>query len=258
MKARKILWVDLQPSLYRLFKRTAQTLGKNFEVSRWTFEHDLDESCNTEEVHKLLKQTIGNASSPVHLIGHGISGTVAYQYAQKYPRNISSLLLLSVDANSSNQWTNYYQSMRSQLPCPRQHILSHLSSLLIDSHSEQIQEIMSKMLAKCLDNDFIYGSIIKSQTIENLSKINLPTLIINSSNDFVVNEQSHERWMHYLKPGDCYQNMAKGRHFFPFTEWIQTAEMISAFIEMIPEQEENIFPECYRRINTNKINSQLK
>ena len=34
--------------------------------------------------------------------------------------------------------------------------------------------------------------------------------------------------------------MAKGRHFFPFTEWIQTMEMISAFIEMIPDQEENI------------------
>ena len=84
---------------------------------------------------------------PVHLTGHGISGTVAYQYAQKYPRNISYFYCYPVDANSSNQWTNYYQSMRDQTPCTRQHILSHLSSLLIDSHSEQIQEIMSKMLA---------------------------------------------------------------------------------------------------------------
>ena len=88
MNTSKILWIDLQPSLYCLFKRTAQTLGQNFKVKRWAFEHDLDESCDVEVVHSLLRQTIENCSSPVHLVGHGISGTIAYLYAQKYPKNI--------------------------------------------------------------------------------------------------------------------------------------------------------------------------
>ena len=255
MSTREILWVDLQPSLYCLFKRTAQALGQRFMVKRWAFEHDLDESCNIEEIHKYLKQTIGNASSPVHLIGHGISGTITYQYAQKYPKNISSITLLSVDTNSTNQWTNYYQIMRSKLLCSRQYILSHLSSLLIDNQTEQVQNTMTKVLAKCLDNDFVHGSIIKSQSVENLSKIKIPALIINSSNDFVVNEQSHERWMHYLKPGDCYQNIAKGRHFFPFTEWIQTADMIAAFIEMIPHDKQNLISEYYKKMSTSETNS---
>ena len=103
MKTGKILWIDLQPSLYCLFKRTAQTLDQHFEVKRWSFEHDLDESCDVDIVHSLLRQTIDNSSSPVHLIGHGISGTIAYLYAQKYPKDISSVSMLSVDTNSTNQ-----------------------------------------------------------------------------------------------------------------------------------------------------------
>ena len=123
MKSSKILWIDLQPSLYCLFKRTAQSLSEHFEVKRWSFEHDLDESCDVDVVHSLLRQTIQNSSSPVHLVGHGLSGTVACLYAQRYPKNISSVSLLSVDIKSTNQWTSHYQSMRSQLPCSRLNIL---------------------------------------------------------------------------------------------------------------------------------------
>ena len=132
MSTSQILWIDLQPSLYCLFKRTAQSLGQHFEVKRWSFEHDLDESCDVEVVHSLMRHTIENSSNPVHLIGHGISGTIAYLFAQKYPNNISSVSVLSVDTHSTNQWTSHYQSMRSQLPCSRFHILSHLSRLLVD------------------------------------------------------------------------------------------------------------------------------
>ena len=56
MNTSQILWIDLQPSLYCLFKRTAQALGQNFEVKRWSFEHDLDESCDVEVVHSLMRQ----------------------------------------------------------------------------------------------------------------------------------------------------------------------------------------------------------
>ena len=97
MSTSQILWIDLQPSLYCLFKRTAQSLGQHFEVKRWSFEHDLDESCDVEVVHSLMRHTIENSSNPVHLVGHGISGTIAYLFAQKYPNNISSVSVLSVD-----------------------------------------------------------------------------------------------------------------------------------------------------------------
>ena len=255
MEDRKILWVDLQPSMYCLFKRTAQRLSKHFEVKRWAFEHDPDESCDVDIVHSLLRQTIKSSSSPVHLIGHGLSGTIACLYAQKYPKRIASVTLLSVDIKSTNQWTSHYQSMRSQLPCSRYHILSHLGRLLVDNKTEQIQNVIAKLLARCLDNDFVQGSIIKDQTISNLSKINSPVLVINGGKDFVIDDQSHERWKYHLKPGDCYQRIDNGRHFFPFTEWSQTANMIESFINMVPDQKHNLIPDCYKNLSSGKTNS---
>ena len=255
MNSIQILWIDLQPSLYCLFKRTAQTLGQNFKVKRWSFEHDLDESCDLEVVHSLLRQTIESCSTPVHLVGHGISGTIAYLYAQNHPKNISSVSVLSVDTRSTNQWTSHYQSMRSQLPCSRFHILSHLGRLLVENKTEDVGNIMTRLMAKCLDNDFVYGSIVKSQSITNLNKVEVPVLVINGEKDFVVDEQSEIRWCHNLKPGDCYQKIANGRHFFPFTEWSQTAKMIESFVRMVPDRDQNLIPDSYRNLSISKTNS---
>ena len=257
MNNSKILWIDLQPSLYCLFKRTAQSLSEHFEVKRWSFEHDLDESCDVDIVHSLIRETIDNSSATVHLVGHGISGTIAYLYAQKYPRYIASVTALSVDTHSMNQWTSHYQSIRSQLPCSRFHILSHLSSLLVDKNSEQVRDIVTRLLARCLDNDFVYGSIIKSQRIENINKANVPILVINGGKDFVVDEQSYDRWKQYLKPGDCYQKIANGRHFFPFTEWSQTSKMIESFINMVPINNKKITPINYKDLSISKTSSWL-
>ena len=163
--------------------------------------------------------------------------------------------MLSVDTNSTNQWTSHYQSMRSQLPCSRYHILSHLSSLLINKNSEQVRSIVTRLLAKCLDNDFVYGSILKSQKIENLDKSTVPVLVINGGKDFVVDEQSYDRWKHNLKPGDCYQIVANGRHFFPFTEWSQTSNMIKSFIQMVPDNSHNLVPDHYKNLSISKVSS---
>ena len=114
---------------------------------------------------------------------------------------------------------------------------------------------MIKLLAKCLDNDFVYGSIFKSQTITNLNKAEVPILVINGEKDFVVDEQSHNRWRQYLKPGDCYQKISNGRHFFPFTEWSQTAKMIESFVRMVPEQHQHHDPDSCKYLSISKTNS---
>ena len=255
MENSKILWIDLQPSLYCLFKRTAQTLGQRLGVRRWSFEHDPDESCDIDVIHCLLRETIENSPEPVHIVGHGLSGTIAYLYARKYPKNISSISLLSVDIQSNNQWTSHYQSMRSQLPCSRFHILSHLSRLLIDTHADHVQIIISKLLAKCLDNDFVNGSIIQNSRIDDLEKIKIPILVINGSKDFVVDSHSRNRWQQHLKPGDCYREINNGRHFFPFSEWSDTAQMIETFIDMVPEKNSFLAASTYANLTISKPNS---
>ena len=86
----------------------------------------------------------------------------------------------------------------------------------------------------------------------NLNKTKVPILVINGEKDFVVNAQSHDRWKRYLKPGDCYQTITNGRHFFPFTEWSQTAKMIESFIMMVPDQSQNHIPKYYKNLSIGK------
>ena len=141
------------------------------------------------------------------------------------------------------------------MPCSRFHILSHLSRLLVDRQTEHVGHIMTRLLAKCLDNDFVNGSIVKSQTITNLSKADVPILVINGEKDFVVDEQSYSRWKRYLKPGDCYQIIGNGRHFFPFTEWSQTSNIIESFINMVPDDGHKVMPEYFKNLSISKTNS---
>ena len=115
--------------------------------------------------------------------------------------------------------------------------------------------IISKLLAKCLDNDFVNGSIIQNSRIDDLEKINIPTLVINGSKDFVVDSHSRKRWEQHLKPGDCYREMKNGRHFFPFSEWSDTARMIETFIDMVPGKNSFLAASTYENLTISKPNS---
>ena len=232
----KVLWIDLQPTLHCLNKRVAQLLSRSFAVQRWSFQHDLDESCSVATVHDLLRETLLGSAEPMHLIGHGISGTIACLFAEKYPYLVKSLTLLSVDTLSANHWSSHYLDMRSQLPSSRQAILSHLSSLLFSQPNPRAAEVLPCLLAKCLDTEFIQGSIVDQQHISNLSAPEVPTFVLNGECDFVVDVDSRDRWFKTLKSGDRFVCMKKGRHFFQFDQSQQVAQLITAFIEMVPGQ----------------------
>ena len=235
MSQAKILWVDLQPTLYCLNTRVAQLLSKTFIVQRWSFQHDLDESCSVDTVHHLLNQTLEVCPEPIHLIGHGISGTAICLFAEKYPHLVKSVTLLSVDTLSVNHWSSHYLKMRSQLPCARESILTHLSSLLFPRSSSRVSAVFPCLLAKCLDTEFIQGSIVSQEPIEDVKAPAAPLLVLNGEYDFVVDTSSHDRWSRTLKAGDRYQSIRQGRHFFHFNQPENTAEYISTFIEMIPD-----------------------
>ena len=239
-----ILWIDLQPTLHCLNKRVAQLLSRSFLVQRWSFQHDLDESCTVDTVHKLLKTSLEEVSEPVHLIGHGISGTVACLFAEKYPRLVKSITMLSVDTLSANHWSSHYLKMRSQQSCSRTAILTYLSSLLFPRSNQRANEIFPYLLAKCLDTEFLQGSIFNQAKIDNLRAPDMPTLVLNGDSDILLDSNCHERWFKTLKSGDRYLRMQKGRHFFQFNQAQQVAHSISSFIQMVPglwfDQEINI------------------
>ena len=141
-----------------------------------------------------------------------------------------------MDTVSANHWSSHYLDLRSQLPASRKAILNHLSFLLFSNHNSLAFEALPCLLAKCLDTEFIQGSIVNQQTINNLLAPNVPTFVLNGESDFVVDVHSRDRWSETLKSGDRYVSMKQGRHFFHFDHSQQVSQLITAFIQMVPGQ----------------------
>ena len=235
-----LFWVDLQPSLYCLNSRLAQQLSHSFTVRRWSFCHDPDEACSIDTLHNFLRETLLAEDQPSHLIGHGISGTVACLFAHRYPELVQSLTLLAVDTKIANHWSSHYFQMRRQLPCSRSNVLAHLSSLLISSQHLRAKELFPRLLEKCLDQDFVDGSLLNHQRMTGSLQVpSMPLLVLNAANDIVVDSGSHARWARLLKPGDRYVEVVQGRHFFPVDKFMSAADSIAKFIAFVPEQSQN-------------------
>ena len=132
-------------------------------------------------------------------MAHGLSGTFACLFARQFPNLFRSLTLISVDPVSTNQWTSHYLEMRRRLPCSRSSILSHISPLLFDRDYSESNLVLSGFFEKCLDCDYIPGSIASHSLLPNLSLIDIPLSIINGSHDFVVDQNSSDRWEPLLK-----------------------------------------------------------
>ena len=234
MNRPEVLWVDLQPTLYCLNKRVSQRLSRDIGVKRWSFQLDPDEFCMESTVHSMLKTTLESMAEPIHLIGHGLSGIISCEFAHNHPELVESVTLLSVDTLSINQWSSHYLGMRRQLACSREQILKHLSTLLFEVKSSQVKAAFPRLLQACLDNELIQGSIVNLDHPGSLSSPQVPTLVINGHDDFVVDRMAQQRWEEQLKPGDCYHSLQGGRHFFQFSHAELTATLIRSFLDMVP------------------------
>ena len=238
MKPPDIFWIDLQPTLHCLNKRVSQRLSRDRGVRRWSFQLDPDEFCMESTVHSMLKSTLKEMDTPSHLIGHGLSGIITCQFAMQNPELAASVTLLSVDTWSAHQWTTHYLGLRQQLGCSRNQILEHLSSLMFHLKSPQVKAAFPRLLQACLDNELIQGSIVNVDHPGSLSPPQVPTLVINGHDDFVVDRQAQQRWKQQLKPGDCYHSLPGGRHFFQFSHAELTATLIRSFLDMVPGSSE--------------------
>jgi pimeloyl-ACP methyl ester carboxylesterase len=72
--------------------------------------------------------------------------------------------------------------------------------------------------------------------------IDIPLSIINGSHDFVVDQNSSDRWEPLLKNGDRFYSLPNGRHFSHFSQPKLFAKLINSFLEMIPESFSPAFP----------------
>ena len=231
-----IFFLELNQSLACFSNKLAKKLARNhLDVKRWCFHLDQDEVCTMESILGFLAGSIQEAESAPILIGHGVGGILANTFAQNYPKLIKGIVLLSTDAITEYTWQAQYHEIRKMLPNARADVLRHLSQLLTGHQCPGFLTATSGLLKKSLDEEYSLSSLMASEKIPKCHKHQVPMLVINGDDDFIVDRHSHQRWKPFLKRGDRYVSIARGRHFMQHSHVEDVFRAVSAFIEMTPD-----------------------
>ena len=231
-----ILFLELNQSLACFSNKLAKQLArKQLNVKRWCFHLDPDEVCTLETILGFLETSIREARSAPILIGHGIGGILANTFAQRHPSLIQGIVLLSTDSITEYTWQAQYHEIRKMLPNAREDVLIHLSQLLTGQQCPGFIKATSGLLKKSLDEEYSLSSLMTSELTTKCQPHNVPMLVINGDDDFIVDRNSEKRWQPFLKRGDRYVSVPKGRHFMQHTHAQEVSCAINSFAEMTPD-----------------------
>ena len=209
----KFLWISTSPSLKYFHRRLLNNLSKTVEIELWEYYHTLDEGSSSDSAIKLLREYLQDHDQPVHLIGHGIGGTIALGYARLYPAQIASLVLLSVAVQPGINWHSYYYTQLRCLPSSRDCILRSITLNLFPysccSHIHGLVERLKQDLLESPSNHSLFQLNILAE-----GAVEMPLMICGSQDDPVVTTSSLSGWTHYFKSSDRIWQAPEGGHFF--------------------------------------------
>lgn len=226
------LWLCTNPRLKRFDWHLCQQLNKHIKVKFWSFHQTADESCSMQTALSLLHQYIQQQPSPIHLLGHGLSGTLGLLYSRYNPQSIRSLTLLSVGANPSVGWHAHYYKMRELLPCRREVILFQMATMLFGPMDSERTIELATLLATILDTELAPHSLIHQNALVP-GGIDSPLLVCHGAHDAVVDPHTHAQWQPWLKFGDRLWSCPQGRHFFHHDHPLRTCQMILEFWQQV-------------------------
>ena len=211
------LWLTVSPAFKRFDQRLLCRLSKRVSIARWEYMQTADEPCCLHIAIDLLHGYLQKHCSQtrVHLVGHGLSGVVAWLYAQRYPEHVRSLTLLSVNANPAVNWQAHYYALRQLLPCSREIVLAQMVRMLFGSCSYDITRMLIQILEQDLDMGLALHSLAGAQTIDS-AQVEPPLLVCRGAQDAVVDAAS--RWQPWLKPSDRIWTCPDSYHFFHYDQ----------------------------------------
>ncbi|MEN9205919.1 MAG: alpha/beta hydrolase [Thermostichales cyanobacterium BF4_bins_65] len=228
MTAGSVLCVSVSPGLrgaYRPLGRALQPWVAS--IQRWDYQQTLDEPADLYAAVDLLVAYLRTQKQPFHLLGHGLSGVVAWLAAQACPDRIGSLVLLAVSPQAVT-WHSHYYVQRRFCVDSREQILLRLSrSLFGDPHPfcwrHLVQGLaMDLQYAPCPYS--IWHAVGHLPTLETLG---IPVFVGGSWDDPVVDVAQLQRW--HLKPQDVLWLAPWGRHFFHVGQAEALAQQLRQF-----------------------------
>jgi pimeloyl-ACP methyl ester carboxylesterase len=209
----KFLWVSASPSLKYFHRRLLNSLSKVVELEFWEYYQTLDEGSSIDSGINLLHEYLANSNTAVHLIGHGIGGTIALGYARMYPDRVASLTLLGVAVQPAIDWHSYYYAQLRSLPFSRECILKSIASNLFphtcSSHIPDLVDRLERDLVEAPSNHSLFRLDILAE-----GGIKMPLMICGSQDDPVISSPALYAWTSYFKSIDTIWRSSTGGHFF--------------------------------------------
>ena len=225
----EVLWLTVNPALKPLDRPLLNSLAERATIAQWEFGQEDDEPCCLETALALLHDYVHGlfeaTRQPLHLVGHGLGGVLAWLYAQRYPAHVRSLTLLSVGERPAITWHARYYALRRLLPCSRSVVLGHMVRLLFGPCSYDKPRQLAALLQQDLDRGLSLHSLARPQPVELIPTVP-PLLVCCGGADFSASDR--EGWQPQLKPGDRWWACPGGHHFFHFEQPRAVAAAITA------------------------------
>jgi pimeloyl-ACP methyl ester carboxylesterase len=210
-----VLWINVSPSLKRFDGKILRQLSHSQPVSYWQYVQEHDEASSMAEAIRLLHEYMQSIEQPQHLVGHGISGIIALLYARQYPEKVRSLTLLAVAAQPAINWHSHYYIQRQLIPCTQAQLLVQIAQSLFGNPLPYAPLPIINALAKDLAFSPSPHSLYQVTTLPE-GGIEVPLMVCNAADDFVVTPPLARCWTEYFKPGDTLWQCPEGRHFFHY------------------------------------------
>ncbi|MGB8701278.1 MAG: alpha/beta hydrolase [Thermosynechococcaceae cyanobacterium] len=210
-----VLWLSASPSLQCLNRPLQRLLLPYANIRHWQYYQDLDEASSAFKAVDLLRTYLSTCEQPLHLIGHGLSGTIGLLYARQYPEKVKSLTLLSVAAQPGITWHSHYYAQRHLLPCSRQQVLAQTVRNLFGSKSPYPVKALVHALEQDLEKTPCLQSLFNTFEYPKGGIVS-PLMVCGSRTDSVVDLNAQSAWLPWLKTKDVLWSCQEGYHFFHY------------------------------------------
>ena len=208
-----VLWVSGSPSLRCFSMPLIKRLSRHKDIAGWEYFQTLDEPGCMDTAVELLHSYLKTRPFPVHLIGHGIGGTIALIFARQYPQFVKSLTLLSVAVQPAHTWhVNYYQQRKIYSLSRAEALLNTIHNLFREEAIYNPQKLVNKF-NKDLDNLPLMHSLFDIEKLP-VGGVSMPLMICGGQVDPILSYLELYKWKEWLKAGDIIWKCPQGSHFF--------------------------------------------
>lgn len=222
------LWLNVSPALKGFDRPLLKHLSQHASLCQWEYRQTVDEPMSLDVALSLLHDYLKPQSRPVHLLGHGTGGLLAWLYARHYPEQVRSLTLLSVGVHPAVDWQAHYYAQLQLLPCLRETLLNQTVHALFGHQSRPIKRELLQVLERDLQTSLSPHTLYRRASFFP-GGVPVPLLVCRGQDDRVIDPNLFQGWQPWLKDGDRLWQGQSGRYFFHYFHPQPVSEQIAAF-----------------------------